>query len=62
MVEQLRNYAKKKETLRISLDIDNVRVRKIEFLKKVTGIRANIDLFRALIDSSYDEAVKEETI
>ena len=62
MVEQLRKYAKKKTTVRISLDLDNVRFTKIEFLKKVTGIGASADLFRALIDNAYDEAVKEETI
>jgi len=62
MIEQLKNYAKQKKSIRVSLDIDYVRMTKIEFLKKVTGIGATADIFRALIDNAYNEVVKEENI
>ena len=49
------------KTKRISLDADKNLMKKIDFLHKLTGIKLQSGLLRAVIEDAYNQAV-EETI
>lgn len=62
MIKELRSHQIGKGALRVTLDFDEVRKGKVEYLKKTSGIGITAELFRALVDIAYEQAIKEEPI
>lgn len=62
LIQELQKYAENKvEVTKISLHLDKDRAKKVQYLKKTSGIPVTADLLRALIDSGYQEALRENS-